>query len=79
MNAGVTTMARPTTPQPAVSGDTAPFFCRRCDNPRPLGIVSPGRYWMRNNGRTVLVEGGMVKVWCEKCGGEHDLDLRLAA
>lgn len=74
-------MARPTaTPTPpTATGETQALYCRRCGNPRPLGIVSPGRYWMRNNGRTVLVEGGIVKIWCEKCGGEHEIDLAPAA
>jgi hypothetical protein len=55
---------------------TAPVYCRRCTHQRPLGIIAPGRYWARLNKRTVLVTGGTVKLWCERCGAEHDLDLR---
>lgn len=58
-------------------GQTQPLYCRRCSNPRPLGLVAPGRYWTRHHGRTVLVQGGRVKVWCERCQKQHDLDLDM--
>lgn len=54
---------------------TTPLYCRRCGNPRPLGMVSPGRFWSRQGGRTIIAEGGKVRVWCEKCSAEHEVDL----
>lgn len=65
----------PPTTQPGA--ETRAIYCQRCDNARPLGIISPGRYWTRTNGRTVLVEGGRVTVTCEKCQKSHTIDLML--
>ncbi len=55
--------------------DVQPYYCRRCQNPRPLGMLAPGRFWWRSHGRTVIVEGGTVRVWCEQCYKEHTIDL----
>ncbi len=62
-------------PTPPTQDDTRALYCRRCGNTRPLGLLSPGVFWSRLNGRTVLVEGGTVSVWCEKCSKQHDLVL----
>lgn len=57
---------------------TTPLYCERCQNPRPLGVLGAGRFWSRQSGRTILVTGGCVQVWCEVCHKEHALDLRGA-
>ncbi len=62
---------RPTEPTPTA----AAACCSRCG--RTLGVVSPGRYWLRHAGRTVLIEGlteaQRITVWCDRCGKEQAL------
>lgn len=53
--------------------DLTPYYCRRCPNPKPLGMLAPGRFWSRQNGRTLIMEGGKVRVWCERCSKEHTI------
>lgn len=54
--------------------DAIAFRCQRCRRV-VLGLVSPGRYWLRHAGRTVLIEGltdeQRIRVWCERCGKEN--------
>ncbi len=53
--------------------DVHPYRCHRCA--KILGVLAPGRFWLRLHGRTVLYEGGgRVTVWCERCGAEHIID-----
>lgn len=63
---------RPTDPIPVGQ----PIRCARCNH--MLGIVSPGSYWSRHAGRTVLIEGltalQVLRVWCELCKKERLID-----
>lgn len=54
-------------------GEVEPYYCRRCDNPKPLGMLGPGHFWSRQGGRTIIAEGGTVRVWCERCSKEHTI------
>lgn len=59
-----------------ISADqTQPLYCQRCDLVVPLGIVAPGRYYLRHARRTMLAQGGTVTVWCPQCSAEYTLDL----
>lgn len=53
--------------------DVQPYSCRRCA--KTLGMLAPGRFWLRLHGRTVIVEGGTVRVFCERCHAEHSIVL----
>jgi hypothetical protein len=57
---------------------TAPLYCRRCGHlptSRPLGVLGPGYFHLRDRRRSVLAIGGVVIVRCERCGAHHRLDL----
>jgi ribosomal protein S27E len=65
----LTMTERPSEPQ----AHTATVRCQRCN--RTLGLVAPGRYWLRHAGRTLLIEGltdvQRIRVWCEGCNKEN--------
>ncbi len=73
MSAGVTTMARPTTPQPAVSGEAV--RCARCG--QILCLYQDGALWLRHRGLTLLIEGltpaQRARIWCPNCWKETEI------